>query len=191
MVHVVKIVAILSLSALLQGCGIPHMTRPEGQQWMTQPPQGKALVNFHRPTSFGAGVDYMVFDATQLIGNTRGRSAFQYVCDPGSHAFLGRAQKVSLVEAELGTDKVYDVVVNVGVGWVRANITLEPITRHHPKRAELSEWIEEESLWVFVEDGDSVAAESRNADWIQEAMRDFLSGEKQERSQPLQPDDCR
>jgi hypothetical protein len=188
---------VLALSLLLlpglQGCGgLNFMRRPmEGEAAITTPPAGKTLVNFHRPSGWGGGADFPVFDRETLIGNVGGSCMLQYVCDPGEHVFLGTADSTSVIRADLAPDQVYDIVVNIGFGVFKANITLDPITKDHEKRAEVSSWEARENLMIFVDDEKSRNYESRRRDHTRVALQDFLAGEKQDRVRVLGRDDHR
>ena len=132
-----------------------------------------------------------VFDSHELIGNTRGKERFQYVCDPGGHTFVAEAQKVTVIQADLLPDQVYDIVVDIGMGWWRANITLEAITRDHERRHLVPEWEANTTLMVFVDDAEAASFEAdRRAD-IDEILADFLRGEKADRLERLTPEDHR
>ena len=168
------------------------MRPPEpGETALTTPPSGKALVNFHRPSSYGGGADFKIFDRENLIGNVRGGCLFQYVCDPGEHVFVGTSQSTSVVRADLDADRVYDIVVNVGMGFTRPSITFEPITRNHEKRSELGNWEARENLMIFVADEKSQNFQANRLDHTREALSDFLDGEKRDRVLVLSRDDHR
>jgi hypothetical protein len=185
-------IAALLVCLLLPGCGISFMHQPgDGENRLTSAPSGKALVNFHRPSTFGGGATYMVFDSERFIGNTKGATQFQYVCDPGEHVFIGSAQKGSAIRSDLAADQVYDIVINIGVGWVTANITMEPITKSHGKRGELADWEARQQLWIFDDDDDCRTIERRRNAWAKETLEDFLNGSHTDRLQALARDDHR
>lgn len=177
----------------LQSCGgLKYMREPvEGEARLTSAPAGKALVNFHRPSNYGGGQDYEVFDRTELIGNTQGQTLFQYVCDPGQHVFMGVADRASAIEANLVEGGVYDVVINITMGWMKANITMEAMGDGHPKRPELSAWEEREVLWIFADDEAARSRSERREAWATETMADFMGGSHADRLQQLDPQDAR
>jgi len=59
---------------------------------------------------------------------------FQHVCDPGEHLFLAWADQASVVKAELEAGKVYDIMVDISMGWVRGNIKLIPLAKDDDRR---------------------------------------------------------
>jgi hypothetical protein len=187
------ILGIVVLAGLSAGCtSVPHFTRAgEPHELLAAPPAGKALVNFHRPSGFGGGVDLPVFDGTTLIGNSLGKTRFQYVCDSGEHVFIARRESVSVVQAHLLGDQVYDVVTDVGLGWWSANIQIEPITKLHERRGELAKWEGAERLLVPVRDDAALAYEERQCSDIEVILEDFLGGAKSDRLRKLEPDDHR
>jgi len=184
-------VALVSVG-VLSGCGGLKFMRPArpGEE-LKSPPSGMALVNFLRPTGWGGGDLFEVFEGEKLIGTTKGKTRFQVVCSPGEHVFHAKAEKVTVVQAQLLADKIYDVVVDVAMGMWRANIKLAPITKAEPRRNEVAEWEARSSLYVLDPTQNIEAFESKRRADNQEILKDFLSGEKQDRVQKLGPDDHR
>lgn len=118
----IALVLCVLLVSSLQSCGLAFMRQSmAGETTLSAPPSGKSLVNFHRPSGFGGAADFRIFDRENLIGNVAGGCLFQYVCDPGEHVFVGTSQSTSVVRADLAADKVYDIVINVGMGFIRAD----------------------------------------------------------------------
>lgn len=184
----------LALSALfLTGCaGLPKTVR--ATERISAPPAGKALVNFHRPSNYGGAQAFPIFDGNgKMLIDIPGKTAFQHVCDPGEQVFIGWADHVTVVKANLAADKVYDVVIDIGMGWVSANITLKPIGKNDPRRAKLAEFEKREKRVIAINpDSPRVQEyEAKNAARIADIKKDFLSGDKADRVSHLQPEDCR
>lgn len=177
---------------VITGCSsLPkHMTTTTR---IEAPPPGKALVNFHRPTGYGKMVLYPIFDGEgKFICDIRGNSVFQYVCDPGQHVFMGWADHVSVVEAQVAADKIYDIMVDVGMGWVQANIRMEPLVQGDERRKELADFERREKFVLAIQDTEHVRDyQDRNLGRVQEIKRDFLEGEKSDRVRHLSPEDSR
>ncbi|MCA8959008.1 MAG: hypothetical protein KDC38_00785 [Planctomycetes bacterium] len=169
-------------------CGTPYMREVEGPA-LASPLSGQSLVNFIRPSGYGGGVDFQVFDRYEFIGNLEGKERFQYVCAPGKHLFIGRKDQVTVVDADLLPDQVYDIVVNVYPGWWQANIKLEPMSDRHPKIAELPEWEERCDLMEY--DGSGERFEGGMRRKLDRIVEDFVHGEKRDRVQVLGPNDHR
>jgi hypothetical protein len=167
-----------------------HMTRTER---ILAPPVGKALVNFHRPTGFGGAVLYPIFFGDgSFIGELPGESIIQYVCDPGKCHFIGWMEHVSVVEAEVAPDKVYDLMIDVQMGWVKGNMNMVGLTRNDPRRAKLPAFEKREKNILATQRAPYVIQyEQRSQARIQEIKRDFLGGGKSARVEQLKPDDCR
>jgi hypothetical protein len=160
------------------GCGslpkhVPQVAR------LSTPPEGKAIINFQRPTKYG-GQLYAIFDGDgKLLCDLPGAAAYQYVCAPGEHVFIAWADAVSVVKAEVEAAQVYDIMVDVGMGWVRPNIKLVPVTKEDPRRDRLAEFEARQKWVVGIERTEHVVNyEQRNAAKIAEIKRDFLGGEK-------------
>jgi hypothetical protein len=178
---------------LASGCGgLPkHVTKTTR---VTQPPPGKTLVNFHRPTGYGGAIFYPVFDTEgKFVCDVPGKSVFQYTCEPGKQVFMAWAEHVSVVEADFAPDKIYDVMIDVGMGWIQANITLAPLSRSDPRRAKLPEFEKREKMAVGMQRTEHVDQyEEKNQARIQEIKKDFLNGgPKADRVRRLGKDDCR
>jgi len=190
-----RLVYSIGLVALfaLQSCGsLPYMRKPEANEPMlTAPPAGQALVNFHRPSGYGGAQQYPVFDGEKLIGNTMGKTMFQYVCDPGVHHFMGVADRATVVRAELAADKVYDIVLNISMGFWKAGITMDPLIQGHDKRPEVPEWEERERRWIYAADERALRYEASRQGWAQDTKADFTTGDKQDRLKSMGPNDDR
>lgn len=184
--------SLLVAGALLTGCaGLPKHISTTTR--IINPPPGKALINFHRPTKYGGAALYPIFDGTgKFICDLPGESVYQYVCDPGKHVFIGWADQVTLMETEVDAHKIYDVMVDVGMGWVQANIRMTPLSKDDPRRARLAEFeSREKNIVVMQRDDHVIQYEQKNQARVQQIKSDFLGGAKSERTRSLQRDDCR
>jgi hypothetical protein len=188
-----SLMAICALGVTLStGCGslpkhVPIITR------QAAPPPGKALVNFHRPSNWGGGEFYAIFDGNgTFLCDLPGGSEFQYLADPGEHIFLGWADQVSVIKADLEADKIYDVMVDIGMGWIRGNIKLVPLAQGDERRAELPKFEKREKRVVGMNRTDHVVQyEQKHQQKIQEIKRDFVGGEKADRLRYLRKEDAR
>lgn len=175
-------------------CGCAHL--PEHMTKTTRlsaPPPGKALINFHRPTGYGGEVLYPIFlgDGT-FIADLPGESIVQYVSDPGKRLFYGWMEHVSVIEADVAADRTYDFMVDVQMGWMKANISLNPMRKGDPRRAKLAEFEKrEKNVLALQRTRHATRFEQENQTRIQEIKRDFLGGEKSYRVEHLGKDDCR
>lgn len=179
------------------GCGsVPKVPKDMAQvERLQQPPPGKALVNFLRPTKYGSrgpGMRQAIFDGSgRMLCDLPGQFQFQYVCDPGEHVFIAWADKVTVVKANTVAGKVYDVMVDVSMGWVRADIKLTALTKSDPRRARLAEFEKACRVLSQTRTAHIEEYETTRAARIAEIKRDFLDGDKKDRLQVLGPDDCR
>jgi len=188
-----KSISVLAvLCFVMPGCGIKFMKiAPMGAK-ITTPPEGKTVVNFHRPTSYGGGEPLYVFDRYKFIGNCIGSTSFQYVCDPGEHVFIGHGETRTVISAQLLADKVYDVVVDVGMGMWRASVKLYALRKNDERRHHWQDWeAGDERLLVLDELQPIANHEDRLQSENSEIMNDFLGGDKVERLQVLKEDDHR
>ena len=179
--------------ALCVGCSsIPKTTRMADR--ISQPPPGKALVNFHRPSNYGGGRLIAIFDGNgKMLMDLPGGTLFQHVCDPGEQVFTVWADHVTVVKGDLAADKIYDIMVDVSPGWVQINIVLTPLTKDNPRRAKLAEFERREKRTLGLNTASPRVAEyeAKNQPRVEEIKRDFLAGQKSDRVKYLQKDDCR
>ncbi len=185
------IVGLLLMLLGVSGCAPQYMRVVEGSG-LARPPAGKSLVNFVRPTGYGKGDQYMVWDTHELIGNTKGKCRFQYVCEPGEHVFIGRTfNSASVVRANVASDNVYDIVINVKPGMFGASITMEPISVNHPKRGEVASWEDRATLYELDPTANTDGLEQSQRGAIDRVLQDFVNGEKSDRLQNLGAGDAR
>ena len=93
------------------------------------PSAGKALVYFMRPSSYGFGINFQIWDGDHFVGLSQARSYFAYECDPGTHLFIGIAENKVALEANVEAGKSYYVGTNVRTGWAKARLQFTPVTR--------------------------------------------------------------
>jgi hypothetical protein len=159
---------------------------------LDQAPAGKALVNFHRPSKWGGAERFAIFDGkgTMLV-DLPGGAEFQYVCDPGEQVFIAWADQVSLVKADVAAGKVYDIMVDISMGWVRGNIKLIPLAKSDERRPRLAEFEKKEKVLAQSRTAHITEYEQKHQAKLDEIKKDFLAGAKSERVRHLAKDDCR
>jgi hypothetical protein len=178
------------------GCGGTRYMEPSAR--LEAPPEGKALVNVHRPsTAYGAGADLVVWDGEKVIGNTNGKDLFQFVADPGQHLFHAKQANVSVIKADLAAGKTYDVVVDCGPNLVpfQANyrLWLNPIGKGSERRAQVEQWLgREKTLALSAKaEGERITYQERHLDDARQYLRDFTEGAKRDKLGILSSDDGR
>jgi hypothetical protein len=177
----------------LIGCSSPSFMRDAGadEPLLTDAPAGKALVNFHRPGNYAAGIPFEIWDRTDLIGSVSGQTLFQFVCDPGDHVFLGSREPYTAIHADLRMGGVYDVVVNSTPGWIGAKITMEALSPGHPRHIELAAWEQQEVRQVFIDDQAARKRNEKRGKWAAQTLEEFMSGSRGVALQSLGPGDAR
>jgi hypothetical protein len=185
-----RLLALMAIAALVASCGGTRFMSSSDHR-LGAPPAGRVLVNFHRPSNWGGGQDFPVYDRFALIGNLKGGSEFQLVCDPGDHFFIGRADHVSCVRAHLAADRVYDIVVDVTPGAWQENIFLSPVHKDGRRQYKLGEFEDREEVFVLTDLDDARNFSAKHHDDIAEILADFDGGPKSERVRSLNADDCR
>ena len=116
---------------LVSSCSLKRLYMVD-QPVKTAPSEGKVLVNFVRPSSFGYSAKATVWDGDKLIGVSFGKQSFQYECEPGKHLFVAWSEYKSPVEAELEANKVYFIALRIRMGWWRGRIHQVPVNKSNP-----------------------------------------------------------
>ncbi len=158
-----------ALVLLLISCGGKYMTLSEP---LPKPSEGKALVNFMRPSSFGKAVEATIWDGEKLIGWIYGKQAFQYECEPGKHLFVSWSEYKSPVEAELLPGRVYYIVLRTRMGGWRARVHQIPVNPNHELWQEALTWSKSLPNYTFDKAGiDQLQAKGHNK--IVEYLQDY------------------
>lgn len=135
--RICQVIGVVVLFLLVVSCAPKHMTKQEPLQ---KPGEGKALVNFLRPSSAGGAAQVTIWDNDKLIGYTAGKMTFQYECDPGKHLFISWSEFKSPVEAELLPGRVYYIVLRIRMGWWRARLHQVPVNPQHEMWQDALTW---------------------------------------------------
>lgn len=141
-----KLGLLLFLLLTIVSCTKKYMIQ---QSPIAEPGQGKALVNFMRPSFFGKAISVSLWDGDKLIGKIYGQQAFQYECEAGKHLFIAWSEYKSPVEAELLPDHAYYIVLQTRMGGWRARIHQVPINKNHELWPEAQEWRKSLSNFTF------------------------------------------
>lgn len=112
----------------LTGCKSAIMTKVQPVSLSTINNE-TALVTFVRPSSYGAAIQFGVWDSENFVGVVSANSYVQYKTSPGKHLFLARAENWSCVEADLEAGKSYVIITAVRMGAWKARVALVPVTR--------------------------------------------------------------
>ena len=121
---------LLIIVVFVSGCGMkrPYMTN---QPAALKPSEGKALVNFMRPSGYARAASFSIWDGDKLIGMSFGKESFQYECDPGKHLFITWSEYKSPLEADLLPNRVYYVLLRIRMGMWRGRLHFIPINKEH------------------------------------------------------------
>ena len=188
--HFFPLTIMALLATVCIGCGGTRGMVPAIA--VSQPTAGKALVNFHRPSNWGGGYTFQIFnDKGVLLGNVKGKSRVQAMCEPGENIFIGNGSNVSVIKAHLLADKVYDVVCDVGMGMWKASIAIHPLSKIDARRSHLAEWEANEKSLTVIRDAHTLKMEKKVQPEIPVILADFLNGDKKDRVMVLNSDDCR
>jgi hypothetical protein len=162
-------ITVVVLILFVVSCAPKYMVQQEPMQ---KPSEGKAIVNFIRPSSFGKAMQVSIWDNDKMIGMTTGKMAFQYECDPGKHLFIAWSEYKSPVEADLLPDRVYYIVLRVRMGWWRGRVHQVPVNQYHELWSNVLTW--QKTLPNYVPDPAAIAAvEAKNHPKIIEYLQQY------------------
>jgi hypothetical protein len=190
----VNVLTLLALAGLsLCGCSSP-ITKPSPLMQPTAapagPPADKSLVLIHRPRAAqGYGLYTGVWDSRHLIADLGNGHSVAYLCEPGQHYFINRSvERVGFIEAQLLPAQTYDLWVDTAGAFI-ASFQLEPIKKGDRRREKVPGW-EKEHLWVQRGPDAARHEQDRQRD-IEIIIKDFATGDKQNRARHLGADDHR
>ena len=132
------IMALLLLVVASGSLKRPYMIEQEPK---LRPSEGKALINFVRPSTYRYEEKASIWDGDKLIGISFGAQCFQYECEPGKHLFIAWSQYKSPVEADLLPDRIYYIALRSRFTWgFRARIHQVPINKEHRLWGKVLDW---------------------------------------------------
>ncbi len=133
-----KILFCLVTIVISTGCASSMMLPAEKKE---APSQGKALVTFFRPSSFGGAVDFGIWDKDKFLGILDPKAYIQYETEPGEHVFMARAENWAYVKADLEANKHYYVIAKVMMGVWKARVSLDPVKKENKDDARVASWL--------------------------------------------------
>ena len=209
----------VSLLAMLgSGCSTFYEQNAILGPRLTEAPAGKALVNFHQPSISGGHYTVPIFNENgEFIGavEATGATEFQWVCEPGEHFLMGWLDKplesknvaptlvvlpkeyienVAVLKTDVAADKVYDVLVEVKVGWLIPKAELSPLSKENPKRKKVTNFERGEKLVSSGMQATAAVAQYKQEQQrrVTEVTKDFgPGGSKSDRVRYLRKEDSR
>ncbi len=88
------------------------------------PDAQSAVVTFYRGGGVTAELSYSIWSDSAYLGSLTGNSYFQVRLPPGSHTFVARSERFSIVRADLEAGKHYAIDQSVGMGWNQPYVRL-------------------------------------------------------------------
>ncbi len=140
--------AVLLLALFLSGCAgtVKNMRIVPPDRIVTAPGEGKSMVVFMRPSSFGFAIQSSVFeikgDNPSLAGIVAAKKKVAYQLEPGKHLFMVVGESADFMLAELEANKTYYALVTPRMGMWKARFSLKPIHADELSSSQFSEWLE-------------------------------------------------
>lgn len=126
----------------------PQMVRADQQSPV--PEEGKAMVVFMRPSSYGGLIAASVYVApdseTTFLGVIRPKQKVAVQMDPGTHRFMVIAENADFMDATLEAGKTYYVLISPRMGMWKARFSLFPLHKtgtdeYNLQSADFKEWV--------------------------------------------------
>ena len=145
--------ALVVLALLLGGCAgsVKNMRSVSEEMAITEPPDGKSLIVFMRPSGIGYAIQSSVFDIDngepELVGIVAAKKKVSYLAEPGNHLFMVVGESGDFMTAELLPNKTYYALVTPRLGVWKARFSLKPVTAGQLDGAEFTGWLND-CQWV-------------------------------------------
>ena len=158
--------------AMLSACSIrsAHMTPMAARSGLVRPSEGRALVFFTRPSSYGGAIQATIYDSDTYIGTVSGGTHVAYETTPGTHLFMVIAESADFMRAELLPDKTYYAGVHARMGVWKARFSFVPFNGSDVERGR--DEVEDSRQVVVNERGQRWAVE--NARSVAEKKQEYL-----------------
>ena len=157
----------------------PQMVPAANQNPM--PEEGKALVVFMRPSSYGGMIASSVYlapdDSTTFFGIVRPKEKIAVQMDPGTHRFMVIAENADFMDAHLEAGKTYYVLISPRMGMWKARFSLFPLHKtgtdeYNLQSADFRKWVEKTEYIEIAPAGQRWYDENK-AD-IEDKKKDYL-----------------
>jgi hypothetical protein len=138
----------LLLTLLLSSCAgtVKNMRTVSPGMAVAAPEEGKSMVVFLRPSTFGFAIQSSVFeiqeDKPSLVGIVAAKMKVGYQLEPGEHLFMVVGESADFMSAEIEANKTYYALVTPRMGAWKARFSLKPIHAADLGSSQFNEWIE-------------------------------------------------
>lgn len=143
----IYVIALGCIILLMGGCAAisPRMSPMPAQEISIKPQSGESIVIFIRPSLYGGAVQATAFDITdgdnKFIGIVSAQTKVVYKTKPGRRMFMIIGESADFLEANLGPQKTYYVLVRPRMGWWKARFSLSPIRKADQAGKEFQDWL--------------------------------------------------
>jgi hypothetical protein len=166
------------------GCAgtVKNMQVVPPEKIVDSPEQGKSMVVFMRPSSFGAAIQSSVFeivnDKPSLVGIVAAKKKVSYQLEPGEHLFMVVGESADFMSADLEANKTYYALVTPRMGWWKARFSLKPVHKNSPDLMgwlEDCEWVEKNTASENWASSNMPSIESKHKEYYEKWMSKDLS----------------
>lgn len=133
---------------LLTGCAgtVKNMHPVSPDNIVVSPEEGKSMVVFMRPSTFGFAIQSSVFevkgDRPSLVGIVAAKKKVSIQLEPGNHLFMTVGESADFMSAELEPNKTYYALVTPRMGLWKARFSLKPIHSNELNTDQFNEWLD-------------------------------------------------
>ncbi len=141
------VLALGCIVMLMGGCATTSslMNPMPSEEVSTTPQSGESVVVFLQPSTYGGAVQSTAFDITdgdnKFIGVVSAKTKVVYRTEPGKRMFMIIGESADFLEANLGPDKTYYVLVRPRMGMWKARFSLSPIRKMDQAGQEFQGWL--------------------------------------------------
>ncbi len=142
--RVVKGFAIASLMAVtMTGCmSMGRSPMMHDLETVAKPKADTAVVHFLRPTKYGYGIKFGIWDSEKFVGILEAVRHIPYETEPGEHIFLAQAENWSVVRATLKPGNNYFILGRVYPGFWKARVGCDPVCKEDKiSQEQIDDWM--------------------------------------------------
>ena len=156
MFFLARIAVLFQVTLILAACAGSSGKFMVKREQAMEPPRGKAMVYFFRPSVMGFSYNFQIWDGEHILGVAQAGTYFQVPVEPGHHLFIAIFKKHRLfIEADLAPNRAYYVQTNFALAgpdfdpiapgskdWGNVKRWKTEVTNNAPVETELQSWEE-------------------------------------------------
>lgn len=135
----------LALVFLSGGCASSYMRVVQGEEAVSEPQPGKAMMVFMRPSMVGGAIQASVFEINDgkasFAGIVSAKTKVAYDAAPGEHLFMVVGESADFMSASVRAGKTYYALVTPRMGMWKARFSLKPVEQGELESGKFVDWL--------------------------------------------------